>query len=314
MNKENRSVVIRNEAVMGKQAMTLQEAKLLRLAITNVSKYDTDLMEFSIHIKELVFMLDIPESNMLRDIKMICTKLSRRTLEIKDPNDKSIKGSWSVYPWMSESKYDKNTSMITLCLNEKIKEYVLQLDRLFTKYKFKNILSLKSYYGIRLYEILVSLYNKHKKHKKTFEISVKELREMTDTETKYKNNIGQWRARVLEVAIPEINKSTELDVSYKEIKTGQSITHIVFTVNEVIDLEPKYLKESNEDDISGSICGILDEIGIANTFDQCQQLAKSYDNDIERFQNNLNYVITRTDINNFVAYLIVISKNDVSKP
>lgn len=312
MDENNRSVAIKNEAVMGKQPMTLQEAKLLRLTITNVSKYDTELMEFSVGIKELAFILQVSDANLYRDIKSICIKLSRRTLEIKDNTSKTKTPGWKVYPWMSEANYSEETNLVTLCLNEKIKEYVLQLDLLFTKYKFKNILSLKSYYGIRIYEILVSVYNKYKKLKKTFEFTVEELRDMTGVEKKYKN-IGQFRVRVLDVAVDDINKSTELDVSYSTKKTGRFITHIIFTINDVIEQEIPYVQET-EEDISGTICGILDGAGISNTIDQCQQIAQAYENNIERFQNNLNYVITRTDINNFVAYLITISKNDLSIP
>lgn len=313
MDNNNRSVAIKNEAVMGKQPMTLQEAKLLRLAITNVSKYDTELMEFSVGIKELAFILQVSDANLYRDIKSVCVKLSRRTLEIKDTTSKTKTPGWKVYPWMSEANYSEETNLVTLCLNEKIKEYVLQLDLLFTKYKFKNILSLKSYYGIRLYEILVSVYNKHKKLKKTFEFSVEELREMMGVENKYKN-FGQFKIRVLNVGVDDMNRSTEFEVSYDPKKTGRFITHIIFTVNEVIEQEVLYIEETDEEDISGSICGILDAAGISNTVDQCQQIAQAYENNLERFQSNLNYVITRTDINNFVAYLITISKNDLSTP
>lgn len=313
MDKDNRSVAIRNEAVMGKQPMTLREAKLLRLAITNVSKHDTELMEFLIDIKELAFILEVSDASLYRDIEDICVKLSRRTLGIRDNNSKAKNPRWKVNPWMSEASYDPDTNLVTLCLNEKIKEYVLQLDLLFTKYKFNNILALKSYYAIRLYEILVSTHNKHKKLKKKFEFTIEELRDMMGVEGKYKN-IGQFRVRVLDVAVAEINKSTELDVTYSTKKTGRFITHIIFTVNEVIEREMPYVKEVDGEDISGSICGILDSVGISNTVDQCQQLAKAYENSLDRFQSNLDYVVTRTDINNFVAYLLVIAKNDLSKP
>jgi len=312
MEELHNSVAIKNDAVMGKQPMTLQEAKLLRIAITNVSKYDTELMEYYLPIKKLALILGVDESNLYEDIRAICVKLSRRTLEIKDPSRKD--SSWTVYPWMSEANYDASTKLIKLCLNEKIKDYVLQLDLLFTKYKLKYVLSLNSYYAIRIYEILISVYNKHKKMKKSFEFSVQELREMTGSENKNKQ-ISQFKERVLDIAVAEINKNTDLVISYKTKKTGRTITHIVFSVDEVIEIEYKDYEDTNDvEDISGQICGMLDEMGISNTMDQCEQLSKAYNGNIDNFKRNLDYVVTRLDINNFVAYLIVISKNIVAAP
>ncbi len=297
---------------MGKQPMTLQEAKLLRIAITNVSQYDEELMEYNIGIKKLALILGVTDANMYRDIKDICTKISRRTLEVRENTDDK-KSSWKVYPWMRRASYSKETNIVTLRLNDEIKEYVIELERLFTRYKLINILALKSYYAIRIYEILISVFNKYKKRKKYFEFGVEELREMTGTEKKYVG-IGQFKLRVLDIAVTEINKSTDLEISYKTKKTGRFITHIIFKVEEVIDQEIKEMILSDNDDISGTICGLLDTIGINNTLDQCSQLAKAYDNNIERFTKNLNYVVTRTDIGNFVAYLLTISKNDLSIP
>ena len=43
-------------------------------------------------------------------------------------------------------------------------------------------------------------------------------------------NIAKFRDRVLDVAVKEINSSTDLKIKYESIKTGKKITHIRFHI------------------------------------------------------------------------------------
>ena len=60
-------------------------------------------------------------------------------------------------------------------------------------------------------------------------ITVKELREITDTINEY-TRFQSFENRVLKNAIEEINAHTSFNVSYEKVKKGRSIDSIVFHI------------------------------------------------------------------------------------
>lgn len=117
---------------------------------------------------------------------------------------------------------------ISECTIDYIKPYLIDLNAYFTQYKLENILEMKSFYGIRLYELLRSEY--YKDENTYQEYSIEFLRQFFDCETKYKA-FKDFRVRVLEIALKEINEKSDIYV-YEGImiKTGRKITGIKFLV------------------------------------------------------------------------------------
>lgn len=60
-------------------------------------------------------------------------------------------------------------------------------------------------------------------------ISIRELREMTDTVIEYKR-FTHFETRVLKEPLEEINEHTSFNVTYDKIKKGRSIDSIVFHI------------------------------------------------------------------------------------
>ena len=144
-NKEKR-VTVANKIIHGKQTMTRQTAKLLRLLITQIAKEDKDLKTYKCDIKELAKFLGIEEKNMYRDIQKACEELMKSIIYIKDEK------SWTMLHWTSRAEY--KDGIVTLKLSDEIKQYVIELKNYFTQYKIENILNFNSFYAIRIYEIL----------------------------------------------------------------------------------------------------------------------------------------------------------------
>ena len=64
--------VAANDIIKGKQSMTLQTARLIRLLITQVVKEDKDLKTYSCRIIDLAKFLNIDSSNLYKHIRTIC--------------------------------------------------------------------------------------------------------------------------------------------------------------------------------------------------------------------------------------------------
>lgn len=319
MKDDKRSVImVKNEAVLGRQRMTIQEAKVLRMAITCTKPKDNDFFEREVDCKTVSEILQIDERNVSRDLKEISGRLVRRTLDLKDE-----RGNWDYYPWFQKISF--RDGMLSFRLNDLIKPYLLQLEKYYLKYELQTAANFKSIYALRIYEIIKSLYGRCQKSKTTFHITLKELREMTDTENKFER-FSSFKSKVLDLAVDEISKYSDILLSYDTKKRGRSIDSIIFYLtekNKIKSIEPPDLEpvDLREDQIPGQvdlgdvykIINLLAEKSIPCTSTQAEQLFMAYNSEIsEQFLSNLDYVSKNNRIKNRVAYLIKISNDHVA--
>lgn len=218
--------VAANDIIRGKQSMTLQTARLIRLLITQVVKEDKDLKTYVCKISKLAEFLNIPSSNLYRDIREICDCAMKSVVYIGTGNPKE---PWKMFHWLDTAEYDGN-GVITLKLSEKIKPYVLELEKWFTQYQLKNILEFNSYYAIRLYEIIKCEDGSTGGMKSELEFEIEELRQYFDCENKY-IRISQFKEKVIEVAVREINDKSDIYIIPTYKKTGRAITSVSFEIH-----------------------------------------------------------------------------------
>ncbi len=112
----------------------------------------------------------------------------------------------------------------------------------FTQYKISELKELNSKYSLILYRWLAMNYSQYEHYSvkggrraeqveayRNPSITVKELREITDTINEY-TRFQSFENRVLKNAIEEINAHTSFNVSYEKVKKGRSIDSIVFHI------------------------------------------------------------------------------------
>jgi plasmid replication initiation protein len=135
---------------------------------------------------------------------------------------------------------------VELEFSDKLKPYLLQLKERFTKYHLDSVLKLKSFYSIRLYELL-----KQWETLKTRTVEVQELRNAFGIpDDKYKQ-YGHLKKKVLLLAQKEINEKTEVFFEFTEVKKGRKIVMLKFDIKanqnnqHQIILPPKVEKVEN---------------------------------------------------------------------
>lgn len=313
-------ISIRNDGIVAKQTpMTMQEARLLRLVIMQVSKMDEDFMEYEASIFEIVDLIGGSYQNIHNEIKNICERLASQKIAVRTGEN------WSFRPWMALIEY--RDGKIKLALNKYVKPYVIEFDDLFTQYEMNDVMQLKSYYALRIYEILKMKYTSCYKNKNIFDFTIEELREMTSTENKFKQT-GIWRLRVIDIAEQEINEKTDLIVHVEPIKKSRKYIGFRFKVSEkekikhVEKIDSESQKEvETEAPLPGQIDladayrikELLDAKSIPCSIEQAEQLFLAYDSEIsEKFENNLEYVAKNKNIKSRVAYLLKMAKNNVA--
>lgn len=207
---ENQLVVKDNELITrASYNLTMEEQKLLCYVISKIKPTDKEFERYTISAMDFAELCGIDKRHIYRDFKKMVESFEQKAQWIKI-DDNNI-----YFRVFSEAEYNESKGSITVVINSRLKKYLLNLQSNYTKYELWNILSLKSKYSIRLYELFRSYsYQKEK------EFDVEQIKSLLCAEhyTLYAN----FKQRVLDKAIAEINEYTDLIVSYKTKQEGKS--------------------------------------------------------------------------------------------
>ena len=131
---------------------------------------------------------------------------------------------------------------VTIRFSPEIIPYLINLKNNFTQHALSDLAELNSKYSIILYRWLSMNYNQYEHYSykggrreeqveayRNPSISIRELREMTDTINDYKR-FTHFETRVLKEPLEEINEHTSFNVTYEKVKKGRSIDSIVFHI------------------------------------------------------------------------------------
>ena len=150
---------------------------------------------------------------------------------------------------------------VTIRFSPEIMPYLINLKKNFTQHALSDLAELNSKYSIILYRWLSMNYNQYEHYSvkggrreeqveayRNPSISIRELREMTDTINDYKR-FTHFETRVLKEPLEEINEHTSFNVSYDKIKKGRSIDSIVFHITKKPVARNDFYKLEEQDPI-----------------------------------------------------------------
>ena len=218
MNKKQ--VVKKDNALIESRCnLTLNQQKLVLTVIAQIKREDDDFKKYFISIRDFKELMDLKSTAIYSKIKQAAKDLRAKPLEIPLSENKIL-----YTGWFSSILVD-NEGEVGFRFDPDLKPYLLQLQSRFTTYQLKNILFLKSKYSIRVYELLKQYENlKHRR----FELS--ELRELLFVKPTIYPVFSSFKKRVLEPAEKDINKNTDISISYSTVKTGRKVTGIMFSI------------------------------------------------------------------------------------
>ena len=101
---------------------------------------------------------------------------------------------------------------------------ITRLEQHFTSYQLKQVTQLKSKYSIRLYELLIAW----REVGKMPQIELSDFREKLGIDADEYVRMSDFKIRVLEPSIKQINEHTDIIVTYEQHKKGRTITGFSF--------------------------------------------------------------------------------------
>lgn len=129
--------------------------------------------------------------------------------------------------WVSRISYVEKFGILEITFAPDVVPLITRLEKHFTSYEIKQVSQLTSKYAIRLYEILIAW-----RTVKTTYLELAEFREKIGLGEKEYPTMDNLKRRVLEPAINQINKYTDLTVKYEQKKRGRTIVGFSFSFKE----------------------------------------------------------------------------------
>ena len=122
--------------------------------------------------------------------------------------------------------YCEGEGCIELIFGSQVIPQIIDLKKLFTSYEIEQTRNLNRY-GLRLYELLIRWRATGKA-----KISLNDLRNALGVLDDEYQTMSNFKNRVLDVAVSEINENTDITTSYEQHKQGRKIIGFTFTIKQ----------------------------------------------------------------------------------
>lgn len=221
-------VVKDNALIQASYTLDLAEQRLILLAIIearNKSQGITQDTLLEIHARSYAKQFNINDKTAYTVVKEASKGLFDRYVTYHDKNPKNGKDRSFHCRWVDKVGVEPDSGIVYIRFTSDVIPLITRLESHFTSYEIDKVANLTSSYAIRLYEILISWRNVGK----TPKYEIEDLRSKLGVEPKQYQRMNNFKARVLELAIDQINKYTDIRANYNQHKKGKVITAISFT-------------------------------------------------------------------------------------
>lgn len=218
-----------NELITAHYDMSALEQDIFSLVLTQIKKEDLPDQVYRVSVNDLE-RLSKKEIN-YQFARKTAKKMLERTCTIVREN-----GNVLDVTMISDSEYIKGEGYMEIGVSPKLRPFLVDLKKNFTRYQLKLFGALKSKYSKRIYKMLSQYKTSRSKNSGVLWISVEELKKrlkLLDPKTGKEAFAKDWTGfvkKVLEVAQREINEFTDINCGFEAKKTGRKFTHLAFDI------------------------------------------------------------------------------------
>ena len=229
--KKTELVVKSNRLIEASYRLGLNEQRIILYAICRCREEQKGLFpDLPVTITADAFMKQFPsveKGSVYGQLKDAMNSLYNRSVTIHDIDPATKKARVRETRWISEKAYIDGAGHIQIVFTPEVIKYITRLETEFTSYQLEKVGNMTSAYAVRIYELLAQ----HREiGNRTFNMAwLRETLHIAPDEYKLTTNFVR---KVIEVAVEQINKHSDLTVSYKPVKTGRAITDFAFKIKE----------------------------------------------------------------------------------
>ena len=222
--KPNVVVTKSNHLVEATYALSLAEQRLLLLALAHVDSRQplTVGMCHTIRLTDVMEVYGVSRPQAYELLCQVAQRLYARSVVIHGPFAHQPDIAQIETRWVASIRYHDGQGALSLVFAPDILPFLSQLRERFTSYRLKSVASMTSGYAIRIYEMLVQWREAGSRT-----IELRWLREHLDLGEKYPN-IRDFKNRILNPAIAQINAHSDLCVNWEQHKRGRVVYALTF--------------------------------------------------------------------------------------
>lgn len=227
--EKSKLVVKSNRLIEASYRLGMNEQRIILYAICRCREEQKWLFpDLPVTITADAFVKQFPsvdKSNVYGQLKEAMNSLYNRSVMIHDIDPATKKARVRETRWISEKAYIDGAGHVQIIFTPEVIKYMTRLETEFTSYQLEKVGNMTSAYAVRIYELLAQ----HRDiGNRTLNMTwLRETLQIAPDEYKLTTNFIR---KVIEVAVDQINKHSDLTVSYKPVKTSRAITDFAFKI------------------------------------------------------------------------------------
>lgn len=224
-------VVKSNRLIEASYRLGLTEQRIILYAICRCRDEEKGLFPNEpVIITAEAFLKQFPsigEGRVYEQLKEAMDALYERSVTLYETDADTGLPQVSKTRWISKASYVDGAGRIKIAFTQDVIKYITRLEEEFTSYQLEKVGRMTSAHAVRIYELLAQ-------HKGIGNrtLNLKSLRETLGVEPGEYKLTADFIRKVIEVAVEQINKHSDITVSYKPQKTGRAITDFVFKIKD----------------------------------------------------------------------------------
>ena len=227
MNKKEKTYPVSTMAIQNRvtecfKSMSVDEKRILIMASPVARNIDaTEQDSILISAQQFAEECGIKVNSAYKQIELASKKLVDRSFSYTNEKGKKVYSNWVIDATYEDAGVSLRFTSVVLMMLKILDKY-----NPYTRYKKDVVLKLKKDYSIDFYHLA-------KKSEKlgNFELTIDSMFIEFGLPESYRD-LRNLKRRVLKDPIDEINKHTDIDLTYEPIKKGRSVVGFKFTVRE----------------------------------------------------------------------------------
>ena len=176
--------------------------------------------KFRIYAKDYEEKSGIKGNRAYDDLKNGAKELQKTSIIIRD----EIARTTEYISFLDYVKYHDNEGWLEASFPIWIWPHITKLVKIgYTTIETREALRFSRFYSIRLYELMMQFQRQNKRY-----ISLSDLRAVFQIEQNQYNRFVDFKRRIIEPSIKEIENKTDWVIDWEPVKTGRKVTSISF--------------------------------------------------------------------------------------
>lgn len=244
---KNSLVVKDNALINASYNLELTEQRLIMLAIINARESGQGITadsKLEIHASDYAKLFNVSADASYKALREAVNNLFNRQFSYTAEYKKTGKVGIVRSRWVSRIFYVDDLALLEITFAPDVVPLITRLEEHFTKYEAKQVAHLTSKYATRLYELLIAW----REVGKVPQLELSEFRNRLGLVDNEYTAMSDFKKRVLEPSIKQINEHTDITVTYEQHKKGRIISGFSFKFKQKQQLKIKAKRDPNTPD------------------------------------------------------------------